>query len=170
MFSSRRRHTRYISVTGVQTCALPILALQDYVGAMVIVSHDRHLLRSVTDTLLLVDNGKLVPFDGDLEDYRQWVKESLKEQNSATSGQTNGVANKKQQRQDAAENRKLLQPLRNKLKTLEKQIDKLSLEQTEIQTRLADNTLYDENNKLQLKTLLSQQAELTQTLETAEED
>ena len=146
------------------------VALQDYVGAMVIVSHDRHLLRSVTDTLLLVDNGKLVPFDGDLEDYRQWVKESLKEQNSATSGQTNGVANKKQQRQDAAENRKLLQPLRNKLKTLEKQIDKLSLEQTEIQTRLADNTLYDENNKLQLKTLLSQQAELTQTLETAEED
>jgi len=158
------------------------VALQDYVGAMVIVSHDRHLLRTVTDTLLLVDAGKVVPFNGDLEDYRQWVKESLKEQKNTDSIPSNGTVNntlnnsfnnslnKKQQRQDAAENRKLLQPLRNKLKKLEKQINKLSHEQDTIQTKLADNTLYDESNKLQLKTLLAQQTSVSQTLTHVEED
>ncbi len=150
------------------------VALQDYVGAMVIVSHDRHLLRTVTDTLLLVDAGKVEPFDGDLEDYRQWVKESLKEQNSAdaniSSGVVNGALNKKQQRQDAAVNRKLLQPLRNKLKKLEKQIDKLSHERDTIQAKLVDNSLYDEGNKLQLKTLLAQQNTVSQTLAGVEED
>ena len=150
------------------------VALQDYVGAMVIVSHDRHLLRTVTDTLLLVDAGKVVPFDGDLEDYRQWVKESLKEQNSAdaiaSTGATNSLSTKKQQRQNAVANRKLLQPLRNKLQKLEKQIDKLSHERDAIQASLVDNTIYDESNKLQLKTLLEQQATVSQTLAQVEED
>jgi len=150
------------------------VALQDYVGAMVIVSHDRHLLRTVTDTLLLVDAGKVAPFDGDLEDYRQWVKESLKEQNSTNSISSNGALsnsqNKKQQRQSAAENRKLLQPLRNKLQKLEKQIDKISHERDAIQDKLLDNTLYDEGNKLQLKALLAQQATVSQTLAQVEED
>jgi ATP-binding cassette subfamily F protein 3 len=150
------------------------VALQDYVGAMVIVSHDRHLLRTVTDTLLLVDAGKVEPFDGDLEDYRQWVKESLKEQNSAdtiaSTGVANNSSNKKQQRQDAAINRKLLQPLRNKLKKLEKQIDKLSHERDTIQASLVDNTIYDESNKLQLKTLLEQQSTVSQSLAQVEED
>lgn len=152
------------------------VALQDYAGAMVIVSHDRHLLRTVTDTLLLVDAGNVTPFDGDLEDYRQWVKESLKEKNSANSSSgafnnsSNNSLNKKQQRQDAAENRKLLQPLRNKLKTLEKQIDKLNREQDTIQANLAENTLYDEDNKLQLKTLLAQQTTVAQALAQVEED
>ena len=146
------------------------VALQDYVGAMVIVSHDRHLLRTVTDTLLLVDDGKVTPFDGDLEDYRQWVKESLKEKNSIISPQTNSGTNKKQQRQDAADSRKLLQPLRNKLKALEKQIDKLNHEQDEIQTKLSDNSIYDENNKLQLKELLAQQTSVSKTLTNIEEE
>lgn len=145
------------------------VALQDYVGAMVIVSHDRHLLRTVTDTLLLVDNGKVTPFDGDLEDYRLWVKESLRQQNNADATSTTTSANKKQQRQDAAESRKLLQPLRNKLKTLEKQIDELSHAQTGIQARLADNSLYDEANKANLTALLTEQANIAQTLAQAEE-
>lgn len=146
------------------------VALQEYVGAMVIVSHDRHLLRTVTDTLLLVDEGKVAPFDGDLEDYRQWVKESLKEQNAPVTSQTSSTTNRKQLRQDAAETRKLLQPLRNKLKTLEKKIDKLTLEQNTIQTKLADNSIYGENNKLKLKTLLAEQATISQSLAQAEED
>jgi ATP-binding cassette subfamily F protein 3 len=145
------------------------VALQDYVGAMVIVSHDRHLLRTVTDTLLLVDSGKVTPFDGDLEDYRQWVKESLREQNNADGALATSSPNKKQQRQDAAENRKLLQPLRNKLKALEKQIDNLGHEQTGIQSKLADNNLYDEANKAQLTALLTEQANVAQALSQAEE-
>ena len=146
------------------------VALQDYVGAMVIVSHDRHLLRTVTDTLLLVDAGKVTPFDGDLEDYRQWVKESLKQDSSDNASLASGVSNKKQQRQDAAEQRKLLQPLRNKLKTLEKQIDKLNHDKDEVEAKLADNSIYDDSNKQQLKTLLEQQVTVSQSLEKVEED
>ncbi len=146
------------------------VALQDYAGAMVIVSHDRHLLRSVTDTLLLVDGGQVTPFDGDLEDYRQWVKESSKEQSHATASPANTPENKKQQRQEAAEQRKILQPLRNKLTTLERQIDKLSLELNDIQNQLADSHIYDENNKSQLTALLAQQATLAPRLAKAEED
>lgn len=56
-------------------CHALSVALQDFQGAMVVVSHDRHLLRSVTDTLLLVANEKVVPFDGDLDDYRTWLTE-----------------------------------------------------------------------------------------------
>jgi len=146
------------------------VALQDYVGAMVIVSHDRHLLRTVTDTLLLVDCGEVIPFDGDLEDYRQWVKESLKEGNETNVLASNMGFNKKQQRQDAAESRRLLKPLRNKLKTLEKQLDKLNLQQKEFQEKLADNTIYDESNKEPLKALLEKQASLTKSLSLAEEE
>ncbi len=146
------------------------VALQDYVGAMVIVSHDRHLLRTVTDTLLLVDAGVVSPFDGDLEDYRQWVRDSLKEGNTSAPNQTSGVSNKKQQRQDAADKRKLLQPLRNKLQNLEKQIEKLNRDKADVEAKLADNTIYDDSNKQQLKTLLAQQTSVTKSLETAEED
>ena len=146
------------------------VALQDYVGAMVIVSHDRHLLRTVTDTLLLVDSGKVTPFDGDLEDYRQWVKDSLKQNTDDDAPDTNSANNKKQQRQDAAEKRKLLQPLRNKIKTLDKKIEKLNKEKTDIENKLADNSIYDDSNKQQLKTLLEQQVKVTQSLAEVEED
>ncbi len=146
------------------------VALQDYVGAMVIVSHDRHLLRTVTDTLLLVDAGKVTPFDGDLDDYRQWVKESLKEQTISGKSQAGSQTNKKQLRQNAAENRKQLKPMRNKLKAIEKKIDKFNLEQEQIQIELADNTMYEEKNKPRLKKLLEQQIAVAQKLAEVEED
>jgi len=60
------------------------IAMQEYEGAMIIVSHDRHLLRTVTDTFLLVANGKVDEFDGSLDDYRQW----LSQQNKKTSAVT----------------------------------------------------------------------------------
>ncbi len=146
------------------------VALQDYAGAMVIVSHDRHLLRTVTDTLMLVDGGKVIPFDGDLEDYRQWVKNSLKEQDNAGQTQPNSQLNKKQQRQNAAEIRKRLKPLQNKLNSLEKKIDKLNRDQEQIQSKLAGESIYEASNKPDLKKLLTQQTTVTQDLVQAEED
>ena len=62
------------------------MALQDFEGAMVVVSHDRHLLRLVTDTLWLVDSGRAVPFDGDLDDYATWL--SSREQARSHKGGT----------------------------------------------------------------------------------
>ena len=155
------------------------VALQEFVGAMVIVSHDRHMLRTVTDSLLLVADGKVVPFDGDLDDYRQWVKDQSKlvydtddddtNETNLSSSATSNTVNKKQQRQQSAKQRKQLQPLKNKIKKLEKQMEKLSSEKENIESQLADNSLYDEGNKEQLKQVLATQSDNNQTLQEVEE-
>lgn len=148
-------------------------ALQEFEGAMIIVSHDRHLLRTVSDTLLLVADGKLSPFDGDLDDYRRWVKEQNQkpEPTEQSDEKTPGpdAVNKKQMRQDAADRRKLLQPQRNKVKKLEQKMEKLDEEKTQLEEQLADNSLYSDENKDNLKTLLEQQATVTQQLQDVEE-
>jgi ATP-binding cassette subfamily F protein 3 len=147
--------------------------LQEFEGAMIIVSHDRHLLRTVSDTLLLVADGKVSPFDGDLDDYRQWVKEQVQKSEVADKSdeKTPGAAaiNKKQLRQDAAERRRQLQPQRNKVKKLEQQMEKLGEEKARLEEQLADNSLYSDENKDKLRQLLEQQATVTQQLQDVEE-
>jgi len=148
-------------------------ALQEFEGAMVIVSHDRHLLRTVADTLLLVAEGAVEPFDGDLDEYRQWLRQQNKNETRTATitgpDQSKTVSNKKQQRQDAAEQRKKTQTQRNKLKQLEKQLDTLTRDNETIETQLADNTLYEASNKDKLKTLLEQQSKVKSELESVEE-
>jgi ATP-binding cassette subfamily F protein 3 len=153
------------------------IALQEFEGAMIVVSHDRHLLRTVTDSLLLVADGKVTPFDGDLDDYRQWVKDREREIKTTGDEVVNPVkdnpsmvsTSKKQQRQNAAELRKKLQPLRNKIKTLETQIEKFNQEKTAIQEQLADSRIYEEQNKTKLKQLLEEQALVDKQLQQLEE-
>ena len=150
------------------------VALQEFEGAMIVVSHDRHLLRTVTDSLLLVADGKVMPFDGDLDDYRQWVKEQEKVTDEHTSHltgetQTDAAVNKKQQRQDAAERRRKLQPVRNKIKKLEEQIEKINKEKSALQEQLANNSIYEEQNKAKLKQLLEQQTTIDKKLQELEE-
>jgi len=148
------------------------VALQEFEGALVVVSHDRHLLKTVTDALLLVAHGKVEPFDGDLDDYRQWIKEQNRQQ--VHSGDTNTKEptqdNRKQNRQNAAEQRKLTQPLRNKIKKCEKLMDSLSKDKEKLEQQLADNDLYSEANKHKLKDLLEQQASISKNLVEAEEE
>ena len=147
------------------------VALQEFEGALVVVSHDRHLLRTVTDTLLLVAHGKVEPFDGDLDDYRQWIKDQNRQQASNDGGSKKESAqdNRKQQRQSAAEQRKLTQPLRNKIKKCETQMDNLSKEKDVLEQQLADNDIYSDANKQKLKDLLEQQAGINKKLAEAEE-
>ncbi len=146
------------------------LALQGFEGALVVVSHDRHLLRSVTDKLLLVDGGKADEFDGDLDDYRRWITAQQKEENTprTESGDNNNISRKDQRRLDA-EKRQQLQPLRKKVQQLEKQIDKLSEQRDKIEAQLADPGIYSEDKKDQLKQLLLEKGELDQSLSQAEE-
>ena len=152
-------------------------ALQEFEGAMIIVSHDRHLLRTVSDSLLLVAEGKVRPFDGDLEEYRQWVKKQNQQRNSVDlqtakttgAGGSTGEATKKELRQDAADKRKQLQPQRNKVKKLEQQMEKLGEEKAQLEQQLADNSLYSEDSKNRLKLLLEQQTAVTQQLQDVEE-
>jgi len=74
------------------------VALQEYEGALVVVSHDRHLLRSVTDQLLLVADGKIQAFDGDLDDYRVWLTEKKRGSEEVAPGDTGGGVSRKDQR------------------------------------------------------------------------
>ncbi|MDH5786651.1 MAG: ATP-binding cassette domain-containing protein, partial [Chromatiales bacterium] len=143
-------------------------ALQGFEGALVVVSHDRHLLRSVTDKLILVDRGRADEFDGDLEDYRRWLATERKEEEApAESG--NDTVSRKDQRRLEAEKRKQLQPLKNKLQKLEKQIDTLSEKRDAIDAQLADSEIYSDENKEKLKQLLRDKGDLDQSLEQAEE-
>ncbi len=144
------------------------LALQGFEGALVVVSHDRHLLRSVTDRLLLVHNGKAEEFDGDLDDYRRWLASEQKEEEAETKSTSNTVSRKEQRRLEA-ERRQQLQPLKKKLQLLEKQLDTLTTRRDEIEAQLADSEIYSDENKEKLKQLLQEKGELDTTLSDAEE-
>ena len=149
-----------------------VMALQDFSGAMVIVSHDRHLLRSVTDQLLLVDQGKVTDFDGDLDDYRKWLSlqssPQEKEPNEDSAGNHSAAARKEQRRLEA-EARKRLQPLRNKLEKLERELDRLQQARTQIDEQLADPDIYQATRKTALTTLLQEKGELDRAHQHAED-
>jgi len=144
------------------------LALQDYEGALIVVSHDRHLLRTVADEFWLIADGSVTQYDGDIDDYRVWLN-ARKRENKVDSTRSAGGASKKLQRQQNADKRKLLQPLRKQAQQLEKQLDKLNAQKSIIETTLADSAIYDDNNKEKLKALLLEQAELGQLLDETEE-
>lgn len=148
------------------------IAMQEFEGAMIIVSHDRHLLRTVTDNLLLVANGRVVEFDGSLEDYRDWLSQQNK--NNIPEKKSDVIAHdgqsKKQLRQNAAEKRKLLKPLQNKLKKLEKQMEALTVNKELLEAQLADNDIYNESNKENLKKLLEEQGQIDNNLQQVEMD
>ena len=146
------------------------MALQFFEGAMVIVSHDRHLLRATTDEFYLVDGGKVEPFDGDLEDYHQWlVNQDKAEQpdKPATQGE-HSANNRKTEKRRQAELRQLTQPMRKAIAKFEQQMESAQQQLTDIETAMADPTLYEAEQKAKLQQLLQAQAPLQQQLATAE--
>jgi ATP-binding cassette subfamily F protein 3 len=146
------------------------LALQAFDGAVVLVSHDRHLLRTVCERFYLVFGGQVHPFDGDLQDYQQWLKDQARAVVAAAAGaEAGGAASKKQIRQAGAEKRRQLQPLRNTVKKLEQQVSKLEQQKDAIDIRLAQPEMYNADNKLQLTELLKEQSRLQQELAQTEE-
>ena len=144
------------------------MALQDFEGALVVVSHDRHLLRTVADELWLVSDGAAKVFDGDLDDYRQWLLN--KDKVVKTVAETNATSNKKDDRRLAAEARKKLQPLRNVVNKAEEKMDKVQTKLDAVEQKLADNSLYEDNAKDKLKALLVEQGDLKTELEQLEMD
>jgi ATP-binding cassette, subfamily F, member 3 len=137
------------------------MALQDYEGALLVVSHDRHLLRSVCDELLLVDNGEVLEFDGDLEDYRQWL--SRAESVSTTEpreDQDNSAAARKERKRREAEQRQKQQPLRKELNKVEQGMESLQRRRDQLEQQLAEPEQYEAANREKLKALLQEKAEL----------
>ncbi|MBK8636875.1 MAG: ATP-binding cassette domain-containing protein [Chromatiaceae bacterium] len=150
-------------------------ALQDFEGALVVVSHDRHLLRVTVDQLLLVDGGRVAPFEGDLDDYPTWLlrrqprAEELADPDDAPAGETSAAIRKDQRRQEAEE-RKRLQPLRQRLQKLEARLDHLAARRAALETALAEPSLYEAEGKPRLLTLLADKQRLDTEQEEAEAD
>ena len=144
------------------------VALQDYNGGIVLISHDRHLLKMACDKLLLVHNGRVGEFDGDIDSYPAWLQ---KQSRPASAGKsTTTVKPDKDKKRQEAEHRQRLAPLRKEITSLEKQLDRLQRKNDELQTSLADESIYDPENKDLLKDLLWQQAELAKATQAVEEE
>jgi ATP-binding cassette subfamily F protein 3 len=148
-------------------------ALQDFAGAMVIVSHDRHLLRITSDQLWLVYGGRIDNFTGDLDDYPAWLMEhrrQLSDQGeSASTGEHTATARRERKR-FAAEQRRQLQPLRNSLRKLEQEMARHQQQQQQLEVQLADNALYQAARKEELKQCLAEKAAIDRLIEDAEEN
>lgn len=145
------------------------LALQEYEGAMIVVSHDRFLVRSAADTLLLAANGKLINFDGDLQDYQKWLFDFRKQQLNSNSSDKS-ILSKKEQRQHQARQRDVKRPLLQKIKQLEDNLEKLEKELSAVEMLLTDLTLYELQNKKQLQQHLQKQALLKSELAAVEQE
>ncbi|MEO2219182.1 ATP-binding cassette domain-containing protein [Chromobacterium vaccinii] len=149
------------------------LALQDFTGALIVVSHDRSLLESTTDVFWLVSGGKVQPFDGDLEDYRQWRLAQLAEDGKPSDGDAQTVNRKEQKRQEAEARQQLAKqrkPLQSRLSKLEQEMDKLSQEKSQLETFLSSSDAYDDANKQKLADSVRRQGEVAARLEVVEEE
>jgi ATP-binding cassette subfamily F protein 3 len=145
------------------------IALQSFDGAMILISHDRHLLKASCDDLYLVDSGSVTAFNDDLEGYHQWLLEqnSSKEKSEDDNKQHSAQA-KKEQKRIEAEMRKELSPIKKQADALEKQQAKYSNSLAEIEETLADTELYNPENKAKLTGVLAQQTEYKSKLEELE--
>lgn len=158
------------------------LALQNFVGAVILVSHDRELIANVCDELYLVHDGQCDIFDKDITDYSQWLNETRKQQQkqltaekkqaneNKVSHETATILSKEEQRKKSAEQRKLTAPLRKKIVDNEQLLEKLTQKISNIEEKLADTSLYEDNRKNELLTLLNEQTALKQHIEQVEEN
>jgi ATP-binding cassette subfamily F protein 3 len=166
------------------------VALAQFEGTLVLVSHDRHLLRATTDQFLIVADGRLQPFDGDLDDYRDWLfKTKLGETDAAADAvpvteapqlpETRKAASAKpaavqpaadrrgQKRREAEERQRqsaARKPLESRLKRLEEQLAKLNARKSAIDAQLADPALYGEAQRDTVKALIVDQAYVAREL------
>ncbi len=153
------------------------VALQQFNGALIVVSHDRSLLANCVDDFWLVADGAVRPFEGDLDDYRAWCAKSWQlfkqSANDDAGSDASEVVNKKEARQQAAQLRTALnaaqKPLKQKLNTLEKSLQQAQTEQTTVQAWLASEAAYGAEHKDQLAQSVRRSSELSAQIEQLEE-
>jgi ATP-binding cassette subfamily F protein 3 len=146
------------------------LALQEYEGALVVVSHDRHLLRTTTDRFMLVANGCATWFEGDLDDYREWLK-TREDSGKDDEFEPEGGSRRDVRRREAdARNKlsRLRKPLETESRKLEGRIEALSAEKTQIDQALAGETIYAAERKDELQSLLKRQGQIVSELDQIE--
>jgi len=148
------------------------LALQDFEGGVILVSHDRALLRASCDQFILVADGKAEVFDGDLEDYSQWLNEQRLKEKQAAQSQVPDKPNKNDRAQSKAERQARIterRPLLKELEQVERNMAQMQADKKICDERLNDPELYNAADKTELQQLLKTQAELAVKLEVAEE-
>ena len=150
----------------LEMCHALTVALQDFEGAVVLISHDRHLLRNTVDQFVLVDAGKVTPYEGDLEDYRQY----LQGEDSESKEKKGTPEERKKARQEAANLRKQQAPIRKRIQEIEKAVSKLEKKLKTIEDKLADTDLYEAERKAELQKLLLEQSETRKENDTLEEE
>jgi ATP-binding cassette subfamily F protein 3 len=145
-------------------------ALQEFTGAMVLVSHDRHLLRVCCDELLLVHDGRVERFELTLDEYPQWLSARARQPDVAAAQDSGSGPSRKQQRRDQAEQRRRLQPLRDRVNVVEREMEAAHAEQARLEQLLADGDIYSESNRARLRALLLEKAEIDSRCERLELD
>ena len=150
-------------------------ALAQFEGTLLLVSHDRHLLRATTDEFLIVADGRLTPFDGDLDDYRDWLfktKLANREAQASAQKEAAGIPDRREQKRVEAQDRQRLsalkKPIERRIRKLEQQIAAATEKKAALDARLADASMYEAGKKDELKTLLAEQAACAQSLEQLE--
>ncbi len=152
-------------------------ALAQFDGTLLLVSHDRHLLRATTDEFLIVADGRLRPFDGDLDDYRDWLFKSRATAMQATPAEPGapvdnpGIDRREQRRIDAEQRQRLSslrKPLEKRLQQVETAMEKAEQERAGVETTLAQADIYEASRKDELRQLLAKQAEIRKTLDALE--
>jgi ATP-binding cassette subfamily F protein 3 len=155
----------------IDSRAALVEAINDFPGAVILVSHDRHLLEACADRLWLVADGTVVPFDGDMDDYRRRVLSdrgsSMK--TGATDGKSEGRTSRADMRRAAAERRAELTPLRQRIKSAESDMARLSGSLADIDKRLADPQLFARDPQ-QAARLAKARADASAALTKAEEE
>jgi ATP-binding cassette subfamily F protein 3 len=153
-----------------------LMALQDFEGAVILVSHERLLIASVCDDLLLVHGGKTSPFDGDLQDYAKWLREARQQQLNAFNAEQSPKpspktikVDKEDARKEAAKRRELIRPIHKNIEQIEKRLHKTQQDLADIEQQLTNPELYTASHKEELLALLDQQTRYKQLLSQDEE-
>ena len=148
------------------------LALQSFEGALILVSHDRSLIEATTDQFLLIDQGSLKTFDGDLNDYRAW---RLAQENAAAApAQSNQSQSRKDTKRQEAQMRqeraRRSKPVQQKIERAEKEIAALTAAQQQCEAILSQESIYQPENKAKLQETLAKVNEIKVKLTRFEED
>jgi len=170
----------------VETREALATALAEFAGSMLLVSHDRHLLRTTVDSFWIVADGAVREFDGDLEDYREWLAARNAEERAgqraadkADTARTDDGAeaapvDRKQQRRLEAEQRQRLavarKPLQAKLAKVETAMEKARVRLAALDALVADADLYTDARRAERQQVMSEHGELSKQLETQEEE
>lgn len=162
----------------VETREALAAALAEYEGSVLVVSHDRQLLRSTVDNFWIVADGQVAEFDGDLEDYRDWLLTRAAQLRSSrpttnTDSTTESIVDRRTQRRLEAEARQkvavLRKPLERRVQQLEKSMEQHKIRLSELDQLMSDPDFYSDQYKDQRPTLLAEHGELSKKRDVAEE-